>query len=160
LPDAVPLDEKQLDDHSQSFAQALFSAHPSWWNSARMEKSSGGNQMILVVTVEPPESSKGDHPLIIDTDNEEITVGFDAYHAHFDWPNDPNEEYGNALRFVEAITEERVAVVSLWAGERWAMSTTLDVSSGETALNNIPEGATLKKIRSWNGRYSRNEPLP
>ena len=156
MSDAVPFEEKQLDDHSKAFAQALFSVRPSWREFARVEKSSYGDQLILVVTVDPPESSKADHPLIIDSDNDEITIGFDVYHAHFNWPD---LGYGDPFQFIEDVVEERIAVVSLWAGEKWVLSTTLDVTSGEAALAHVPEGATFKKIRSWNGTYSGNESL-
>src|SRR5262249_9387286 len=157
VPDLVPLDERKLNDHSRSFAQMLFSARPDWKEFATMASPGAGDQMFLVVTVDPPKASMADHPLIIDTGRDEITAGFDFCHAHFGWPNDRDFEVDNALRFIADIVEEKRAAVSLWAGEKWVLSTTLDVSTGEALLDHVPEGATLRKIRSWKGTYSRNE---
>jgi len=159
LLDTVPLDEERLNDHSRSFAQALFSARPYWREFARMAKPRHGSGMFLFVTVIPPESSKAEHPLIIDTDDDEVTIGFDSYHAHFHWP-DFDEEYGNPLRFIDDVVGERLVVVSIWSGEDWALSTTLDAAKSVDEISRIPQSATIAKLRSWTGRYSRDESLP
>lgn len=115
--------------------------------------------MVLIVTMTPPESSQVEHPLVIDTDNDEVTVGFDFYHWHFEWPSQ-DEEYGNPLRFIDDILHERIVIISFWSEVKWVLSTTLDVSKDIGELSNIPEAVTLAKVRSWNGTYSRNEALP
>jgi hypothetical protein len=159
VPENLPLDERHLNEHSKTFASVLFSAHPSWREYAAMAASTVSEGMVLIVTVPPPESSQAEYPLTIDTDNDEVTVGFDKYHSHFYWP-ESDDEYENPLRFIEGILEERTVVVSIWSGEKWALSTTLDASKGVEDVGHIPDAATVAKLRSWTGKYSRDEHLP
>ena len=159
MPDALPLAEDQLNEHSKIFALALFSTHPSWREYAAMAASTDGDGMVLIVTVPAPESSRAEYPLTIDTDNDEVTVGFDKYHSHFDWPSS-DEGHGNPLCFIDDIIKERTVVVSVWSGEKWALSTTLDASKSVDEISRIPDAATVAKLRSWTGKYSRDEHLP
>jgi len=72
-----------MDAFSLSSAEELFTAFPQWRSLARTEVAAGGSP-YLVLEVTPPPTADVEHGLVIDTSNEELTVGFDCYHSHFD----------------------------------------------------------------------------
>jgi hypothetical protein len=76
-----------LDSSSRHFVDRLLTAHPDWRAFARIESRPGGGSDDLVVEVPPPDGADLARPLLVYTEAEgEVTVGFDYYHAHFDWP--------------------------------------------------------------------------
>jgi hypothetical protein len=143
-----------MDAFSLAAANEIFDAFPKWRALAREEPADNGNS-FLVVEVTPPASSNVEHGLVIDTDNEEITVGFDCYHCHFDtWVGD-GEHFGTqaALEFVKQIISERVSVVSWWHDDKWRGSSQLaagaspEQPSWQSSFNRV-------RIRSWKGSYN------
>lgn len=101
-------------------ADALFAEFPEWRALARVETADDGASFV-VVEVKAPPAAGVEHGLIVDTSNDEVTVGFDCYHAYFDdWAGD-GEHFGTnaALAFIKQILEERVAIVSWWHGDQW-----------------------------------------
>lgn len=61
-------------------AEELFAAFPQWRSLARTDTAKDGS-VYLVVEVAPPEKANVQHGLMINTSNEEITVGFDNLNA-------------------------------------------------------------------------------
>lgn len=99
-------------------------------------------------------SLKAERPLSIDTYNEEITVAFDAYHAHF-------EEFinesgcNNAFEFINNIIDGQFAVVSYWREEQWCGSVLLKEESLPKNNENYPYANKIK-IRSWFGNLDQD----
>ncbi|QEY12197.1 hypothetical protein [Cellvibrio sp. KY-YJ-3] len=94
-------------------------------------------------------SPKAEHPLCIDTSGEEVTVSFDAYHAHF------NEffgesEYGTAFEFITQIIGGEFAVVSYWRESQWCGSSLLRKENFPINNENYPYANKIQ-IRSWAG---------
>jgi hypothetical protein len=56
---------------------------PEWRGLVRVEIAEGGSS-FEILEVRPPAAADVRHGLVVDTSNDEITVGFDAYHTHFD----------------------------------------------------------------------------
>jgi hypothetical protein len=150
--------ESDLNTFSAEFARALFSKRPAWIEFARVD-STNSSKNILVVEVPPPTESRADHPLIIDTERDEITIGFDSYHSHFDWPSF-DEECGNPLKFIEDIVCERVVVVSYWKDDKWCGSQTITAEKKLTPPDYISTDANRMKVRSWRGHFSADHALP
>lgn len=63
----------KLDKLSRSFAEALFATHREWLALARVESERDGGKGFLVVEVHGPKGSRLDHPLVITTNNGEVT---------------------------------------------------------------------------------------
>lgn len=143
-----------MDAFSLAAANEIFDAFPEWRAFAREEHADDGSS-FLVVQVTPPASANVEHGLVIDTSNDEFTVGFDCYHCHFDeWVGD-GDQFGTraALEFVEQIINERVAVVSWWQDAEWRGSSQLvagaspEQPSWQTTFNRV-------RIRSWRGTFN------
>jgi len=152
----APFNERDLNPFSAEFARALFSKYPSWREFSKVD-SSNYSKNLLVVEVPGPIESKADFPLIIDTDGDEVTVGFDRYHSHFNWP--PFDEvHQNPLVFIDDIVRERVAIASLWGEGRWLGSQAVAPPEGTGGILRDSR-AKILRIRSWNGRFNADQPV-
>ncbi|HEY2032747.1 MAG TPA: hypothetical protein VGH02_03590 [Rhizomicrobium sp.] len=150
------LNGRDLNPFSVEFARALFSKYPSWREFSKID-SSNYSTNFLVVEVPAPAESKADFPLIIDTEGDEVTVGFDRYHSHFNWP--PFDEvHQNPLVFIDDIVQERVAIASLWGDSRWLGSQTLAPPERTEGILRKSRAEVLR-IRSWNGRFNADRPV-
>jgi hypothetical protein len=138
------MDLGQLNWHSRSFAVELFRAHPDWRQFGRVERLINKALGYLIVEVAGPSGSRLDHPLLITTDNEEVTISLDHFHQHFDWP--PQNHLLDPLLFLATLLCDEMAVVSYWKDGKWVESTVLDAD--EQA---IPEPGIMVRVRSWNG---------
>ena len=99
-------------------------------------------------------SLKAARPLSIDTCGEEVTVAFDAYHAHFnEFRNE--SECGAAFEFICKIINGEFAVVSYWREEQWCGSTLLKEENFPTTNENYPYASKIK-IRSWLGNLDQD----
>jgi hypothetical protein len=152
----VKLDKKLLDGFSVGFATALFAVYPEWESVAEMDSDSGQTGHYLLLRVQPPKGARAAHPLIIHSDNDEVTVGFDHYHSHFDWP--PADEEAGPLKFIQDILDERLAVLSFWDGEQWKGSYVL--SAGADKSKHGAPGADRAIVRSWKGSLDAEHLLP
>lgn len=136
-------------------AEILFHAFPEWRALARTEHADDGST-FLVVEVPAPASAGGAQGLVIDTSRGEITVGFDAFHTHFDdWTGD-EDRIGTdaALEFIKQVVSERVVIVSWWRDDDWCGSTAcapgaeLEAPSGQSA-----NSYNRLVVRSWKGTF-------
>jgi hypothetical protein len=138
---------------SLNAAEQLFVEFPEWRALSRGEKNEDGTE-YLVIEVTPPAHAMVEHGLVIDTSNEEVTVGFDSYHSHFDdWVGD-GEQFGTraAIEFIKQILSERTAVVSWWQGEEWRGSAQLEAGAQSPVPSWAAEGQYDRvRIRSWLG---------
>jgi hypothetical protein len=133
--------------------EPLLHAHPEWRAAVRSDAADDGSAYD-VLELQAPPGAHVEHGLFVSTENEEITVGFDVYHSHFDsWVDEANPGYGlGALEFINNLLAEKVAVLSWWTGETWAGSSQL--AAGESPK--LPSWAGAPKVdrvrvRSWNG---------
>jgi hypothetical protein len=136
--------------------EELFAEFPQWRALARTEVAEDGSSFV-VVEVAAPSAANVEHGLVVDTAREEITVGFDCYHTHFDeWVGD-GQHFGTqaAVEFIKQIMSERVSVVSWWFNEQWRGSSQLEAGAtpeppswaGAESYNRI-------RVRSWNGKFN------
>lgn len=145
-----------MDTFSLASAEQLLSAFPEWRALARSEQAEDGSS-YLVLEVEPPATADVQHGLVIDTSNQEITVGFDAYHSHFDdWVGD-GEHFGTlaALEFVKQVVGERVSVVSWWFNDQWRGSAQVEAGEAPQAPSWAGAGTFNRiRVRSWKGTFN------
>ncbi|MCW0436079.1 hypothetical protein [Xanthomonas sacchari] len=144
-----------LDPFSCEVREKLLNRFPEWREHAREETEESGSSYLAVLVPAPPEAQTP-HGLCITTENAEITIGFDHYHAHLGVISPmPNQIEPDALSFIEQIVGEQVAVVSWWEGERWLDSSQLlpnERLSQPEWLVHLGEG--LPRIRSWKGAHN------
>jgi hypothetical protein len=141
-----------LDPYSLEIRNALLARFPEWLAYCREEPGPEG-ESSLIIDVPPPPESGAARGLRITTEDEEITVGFDSYHAHYDvlGPcDDPAEP--TALDFIEGLLSERIAVVSWWHGERWLSSAQLHAGELLELPRWVDASAQVEaRVRSWRG---------
>lgn len=153
----MTFDATQLDEFSGDVAQALFAAHPEWVSCARVELAEDGETLDLVVEVPSPFPQEGSPKLIVYTEDSEVTVSYDSYHSHFNWPPDDPDITLNPLTFIAAILNEEVAAVSGWNDGKWAGSW-LHIKGEPIAT---PEKMSVMKtirVRSWLGTLNQDLP--
>ncbi len=140
-------------DASPSAAEELFTAFPQWRSLARHEKAEDGSSYLVVEVQAPPEANVK-HGLYIDTSNDEVTVGFDCYHSHFDdWTGD-GEHFGTraALEYIKQILSEKVGVISWWLNDEWRGSAQVEAGAPSEKPKWATEGTFNRiRVRSWKG---------
>ncbi len=144
-----------LDAFSRRFAQALFAAYPQWEPLAKIERADGGASSHLVVEV--PSSPEADlsHGLYVLTENDEVTIGLDAYHCHFEWPPRDNTVIVDPVAFIGAVLDERVAVASVYGCEKWCGSWIVLDGQEPDDSKHRGHGRRLR-LRSWKGSLNRD----
>jgi hypothetical protein len=136
--------------------ELLFAAFPGWRRFARTETAEDGGA-YTVIEVPAPVAAKVEHGLFIDTSNQEVTVGFDFYHSHFDdWVGDVDcVGTQAALEFIKQVISERVAVVSWWNDDTWCGSVQIEAgTTPEVPSWAAPGSYNRIRIRSWKGSYN------
>jgi hypothetical protein len=149
-------DLKELNAFSRAFADTLFARYPEWRAFAEAySPGDAGPKTCLMVKVPAPERADVDHSLVIYADDE-VTVDFDCYHCHYNWPPDFDESDSslNALAFIEEILSERVGVVSWWEGDKMRVSSTFRLGVPDQ-LQPVP-GTTRVRRRSWQGNLNED----
>jgi len=149
------MDITGLDAFSQSVAEKIFARFPEW-KALAMAQAERDAPSYLLVEVPPPPQADVAEPLRITTSNEEVTVGFDYYHCHFDeWVSDDGDSFGEgaALKFVEALLSERQAAASWWHGNDWRGSTVVRGSERPKPPDFVRDARRVR-IRSWLGTYN------
>jgi hypothetical protein len=149
----------ELNQFSQQFADALFTRFPDWRAYARVDENETRDEGgILYVEIPVPPGSDLSRPLYILTANEEVVVGFDSDHNHFE---DLLESGGSdssiqeVLDFIVDILEERVVAVSWWAGSSLQGGTMILTSSKPEPSEHIHSFDRVR-IRSWKETYDRD----
>lgn len=126
-------------------AEELFAAYPEWPAFARTKDDDGANVLIFSL-VAPNLTIK--NPLVITTENQEVSVFFDHYHGHFNSLND------GALSLVEKITSGRYSVVSFWRDAQWCGSSLYENSDIPNSNEEYPY-ANKVVARSWSGEHDK-----
>lgn len=114
-------------------------------------------------SVEMPAPNPHCHPLTISTENGEITVGFDSYHAHLGMFGEQSEgeTVQEALVLIGRIIGEASIVYSLWCGEQckgsWLDAPEAPVSFQDHFFRQAP--CDILQVRSWCGTFDRDVPV-
>ena len=105
----------ELNDYSQRFARALFTAFPQWrrfelTNPTEIKAHFSGNAEGCFIVRIPSPVSVASPPcgnwLLIDTCDGEITITYDYFHEHFYCftDNSEYEDIQHAIKFLQAFT--------------------------------------------------------
>ena len=140
--------------YSERFLAFLAREAVEWRATATPDSEAAGAYQIEVES--PNENASA--PLWISTADEEITVGFDAYHSHFETWHFESEDmaFREALALARDIVAEKLLVASWWNGEKWSGSQLIELGDEVKRSDRTPADACLR-IRSWTGKYDREE---
>ena len=130
-----------LNEYSAQVASELFAVHPEWTGFAAAEDGA------LVVRIPCPVPDRPE--IAIYTADDEITVGYDRWHAHYDcWSDIPHDQgFQDALACINDLLSEQTAVAVTMTGDQWAGSRTLEI--GDEA--DPPGPGQHVYVRSWLG---------
>jgi hypothetical protein len=109
----------------------------------------------LYVEVMPPSGTKLERPLFILTANDEVEVGFDYYHNHFEVLVDLGETIQQALEFTLDVLEERVVAVSWWSDTSLRGASCAKPGSQPEPVDHIHSYDRVR-IRSWLGHFDQD----
>ncbi len=145
-PDAV--------SYSERFLAFLAREAPGWRALARADDEDAGAYMVEVES--PNENASAS--LWISTQDEEITVGFDAFHSHFETWHFESEvvAFSEALALAKDIVTEKQVVASWWKDEKWSGSQLIARGEEVNRSERTPADTCLR-IRSWTGKYDREQ---
>lgn len=133
------------------FSELLFARFPEWRALATVDPPDAFVPGALGVEVPSP----GDPAklLYIDTDRDEVTIGFDMWHYHYGtWSGVPEEEsFAEAIQFLSDLVDEEVAVLIRTCRGEWAGSQLLYRDEDVPPLNAGEE----MRVVSWRGGRDR-----
>lgn len=135
-----------MDEFSENIAKKFQSQFPQWIEYC----GEVNNEGTLIFEAKIPSPGGGAF-LELETFNEEVTIYFDSYHAHFDNFGE-SEAYDDALVFFQKIVANEYAVVSYWRDSQWSGSQLVPISELPTGNEEYPY-ANLIRICSWFGNY-------
>ncbi len=140
-------DLKKLHDYSKSVALEIYADYPEWFPFA----SCDGQH--LVITVQSPHESNL-RQLVINTNNNEITVSFvPYYHSHFDcWTCEEYREYSfmmDAKGFIQALLEESIVIY-------WTVEDDVHIYGGSILRTDLDDlEVDWSYVVSWLGTFDR-----
>ena len=139
-----------MSPFSARIREELLSTFPEWSQYAH-EETYEGSTPYLVVTVPSPPEANTELPLRISTWDEEVTVDFDYYHAHFDrWnPEQHDNRHQSALLFVRSILAEKIGAASWWQGALCKLCS--QIEAGESLEPAFKVLYSKVRVRSWHG---------
>ena len=141
-----------LEGFHREVAMQVCADYPEWEVIASVDQSDGA--AIFVLSVTPPNCEIA-YPLRIDTSNDEVTVSFDAYHAHFYDYRDGTDF--DAATFISGIVSGVYVVVSYWQDDRWRGSTFVEGGNIPSDNERHPDANRIR-VRSWSGELDRDIP--
>ena len=144
------VDPRNLDEYSAEAAAKIFASYPEWRSLAAAEEG------MLVIRVPCPIDGRPE--LVINTDDEELTLSYDRWHSHFeDWSEGSREMlYCDAYACARAILSEEIVVAVHMSGTRWSGSRLLN--AGEEPPE--PGVGQTVYVRSWLGTYDAEKSAP
>ncbi|WP_213998159.1 hypothetical protein [Arsukibacterium sp.] len=137
-----------MDEFSEKIANKFRSQFPRWISYCGAVNRDGA---VIFEAKIPFPGSKRDAFLTLATDNQEVTVYLDSYHAHFDDFGENNSN-SDALVFVQKIISNEYVVVSYWRDSQWCGSEHVPINALPTGNEEYPY-ANLVKMYSWLGNY-------
>jgi len=137
-----------LNDFSQRFADHIFVCFPELTRYARADEGA------LVVEIPSPTNSK--RGLIVATDDNEISLGFDNWHAHVgDQTTSEAQKFELASQLVDDFLHERVMVAAKFKDQQFVAARLL---RSQEELDSEPPAEPGERlfVRSFRGTHDAN----
>jgi len=146
--------DTDLTDYSARFLMYLKREAPDLSRAIQPARDKEGRLTgSLLAKIEAPNRHVA-APLSIATENDEVTIGFDAYHTHLEnWDSSESEEswFAKAISLVRDIMADRVLIASWWLDEKWCGSQAIRSGVDPKRPAYVDTKATLR-LRSWTGQ--------
>jgi hypothetical protein len=138
---------------SKRFLEFVGAENPQLASCFREAIDKNGNPTGFALAEISAPNPDAASPLWITTEDDEITIGFDAYHQHFGPWAEENElvNFKDSLLTIARIKEDEYVVASWWLDGKWAGSMLADIGQQIDRPNFVSESARLQ-IRSWTGK--------
>jgi hypothetical protein len=138
---------------SKRFLEFVGVKNPQLASLFREATDKDGNPTGFALAEIPAPNTNAASPLWITTEDDEITIGFDAYHQHFGPWAEENESvnFEDSLLTIERIRNDELVVASWWLDGKWTGSILADFTQQIDRPNFVSESAMLQ-IRSWTGK--------
>jgi hypothetical protein len=139
----------ELNNYSLKVLDLVIKTYPSWGGFAQVGEFKGEKYLEIKI---PAPYQPTERDLMITTWNDDLTISFDWFHAHYGrWFKTPKEAFEKAHIFIERILQEDFIVAIKMVDGSWAGSKGYTPS----ILHEIKEGE-VSYIRSWRGTYNRD----
>jgi hypothetical protein len=152
LAEVKTMNPSKLNPFSRSFFDELSRSFPALASKAINDDNEKVLAGSLLVEFTPVASRPGSI-FYISTDNEEVTVGFDRYHSHFNWPAEYPDWQMNPIAFIDALIHNRI-LVEVWEKDgKWTGSSVIE--SNELPDLSKMEPDNVVNLKSWSGRLDK-----
>jgi hypothetical protein len=151
------IDLEALDGFSRLFAEDLLAIYPEWESSMTSAPREAGDEHYLKMEFTAPTGNADDPEILVVTDEGEVTVFFDSYHCHYDWPSYDQSPppWVDPVAMIAALLAEDIVVMSGWKGDKWTGSWHVERAQALEAPT-APPGTDRVRVRSWKGTFNRD----
>lgn len=136
-----------FNQYANRFAEFLFAEFPTFRELATLDETAGVDPGSLILKIEPPPKREK-CVFWISTDRSEITVGFDEFHTHFEWPNE------SPIEFIKDVMAERIVIEVRVRDGVWSGSSIVEPGA-KPNLEGVQPGERVY-LRSWSGAHDRD----
>jgi hypothetical protein len=150
------MEELKLNNFSCQVAAQLFEHFPQWRSYAQAEDTEFESG-ILYLEIPLPSNSNLERSLYVLTDREQVEVGFDFNHNHFEsvLGDDDSVDMKSVIDFIYDIFSDKIVAVSWWAKEK-CRGGTLACSDRLPEPSEHIHPFDRVRIRSWNGTFDQD----
>ncbi len=164
------LPDDYLSDYSRFALPLILERFPEWEPFARLmpRRDRAGNVVEFNI---PCPSEAVEQGLLLSTANEELSVAFHTHHGHFTDRANRNSPapIETGLEFAAEIVEDRIGVLSYYREDQFAGSRSIDLPAPDELPDLFKDIAFARELmgeaghwdrvtlRSWSGRYDREE---
>lgn len=158
----TPLPAGELDPYSRHVVPLLLARFPGWEPFATLTPRPDGAGCVAEFNV-PCPSAAAESGLWVSTADEELSVGFHTHHSHFtDYDERLNPEVLEAgMGHAADLLAERIGVVSWYRDGDLVGTTYVGLPHPdplwESAFGGAVSGGDRMTLRSWFGRFDRDE---
>jgi hypothetical protein len=146
------MNKLKLNEHSLTVYNYLSVHYPEILNTATSIKNYY-DEYILNIKVHPPNNSV-EYGLSLDTDDEEITIGFDCYHCHLFRFSDQDiyEELEYTVETIKGIMNDDLLLLKYIRDDQYVRSHIIENNTDNTFdFDNYDQ----VKFISWSGKFDK-----
>jgi hypothetical protein len=146
-----------ITGYSQRFLDFLRLEDSALHAAMKPAVDAAGKPTGFLIAEVPSPNPLAAAPLWVTTEDDEITVGFDAFHTHFAaWDESTTEvqSFAGALALAHDITAERVLVASWWLEVKWSGSQLVEPGFSPERPKYVVDSAAAR-VRSWTGKLDQ-----
>ncbi len=138
----------EINQFSRRFLTFLERADPHLARMVYANRDQEGRAASSISSKIPAPGATTTPPLWVTTDDDEVTVSFDAFHAHFGGAETEDEAFAKAVALIHDIMAARLSVASWWKDEKCQGSRLVEAGADAKRPEFVDPAAALK-VQSW-----------